>query len=381
MTANVTIVSGIRVRHDAISNIICHQRRVLAEAGHNVRVLIHHHDGEAFDWEAAVPSSWELLRHPGYLEADLVIFHFGIYYELFNALALPHPRGARRVVHFHNVTPPDLLHGPTRRSAQDGLIQLAVAERADVIWSDSLHNTEVLCDFTEIDRSAVVDMPPMVPAMGGRTSDGASNDGPVRLIAVGRFIAAKGLDDLVAALAELPPTVREGVRLTLAGSIANSDAAYLGRLVETIDGHDLTSIVDIVSDPNDDELVELFRRSDIFVSASHHEGFCVPAVEALAAGCRAIVTDAGALPDTVGPGGVIVPVYDVHALSAAIAAEAESVIRVRAGDPAAIARSAARDDLVAAHLVRFTPATSRDRILAATAAALDGRASHRAEAQ
>ncbi len=189
------------------------------------------------------------------------------------------------------------------------------------------------------------------------------------------------LDDLVDALAELPPTIRESVRLTLAGSIANSDAAYLGRLVEAIDRLGLTSIVDIVSDPNDEELVELFRRSDIFVSASHHEGFCVPAVEALAAGCRAIVTDAGALPDTVGPGGVIVPVHDVHALSAAIAAEAESVVRVRAGDPAAIAERVARDDLVAAHLVRFTPATTRDRILAATAAALDGPAAHRAEAQ
>lgn len=371
MTGRVVIVSGIRVRHDAISNIMCHQRDVLTDAGYDVRVLIHHHDGVAAEWESAVPTSWELLRHPAYLEADLVIFHFGIYYDLFNALALPHPRRARRVVHFHNVTPPDLLEGATRRSAQDGLIQLAIAERADVVWSDSLHNTEVLGDYTEIDRDAVVDMPPMVPDVRTRPHDETPHDGPIRLIAVGRFIAAKGLSDLVAALSALPPEVLGRLRLTLAGSIANSDAAYLGRLVEEIDAVGLTSNVDIVPDPDDDELIDLLWRSDIFVSASHHEGFCVPAVEALAAGCRAIVTDAGALPDTVGPCGVVVPAHDPAALSAAIAAEIAITEELRSGGDAARAERAERDAIVAVHLSRFTPAAVRDRIVSATAAALE----------
>lgn len=366
----VAIISGIRVRHDAISNIICHQRRTLADAGYDVSVLVHHHDDEGFDWESTVATSWELLRHPAYLDADLVIFHFGIYYELFNALALDHPRHARRVVHFHNVTPPELLHGKTKRSAQDGLIQLAIAERADAVWSDSLHNTEVLGDYTEIDRSAVVDMAPSVPDIRERPHDDSPHDGPVRLIAVGRFVAAKGLSDLVAALASVDPEVRSRLRLTLAGSIANSDDAYLHQLGQEIAAAGLADLIDIVPDPPDEELVDLLWRADVFVSSSHHEGFCVPAIEALAAGCRSVVTDAGALPDTVGACGVVVPAHDPAALAAAIVTEVDIVRRERSGDPQVLADSAVWSRLVGEHLEQFTPQAAERRILDATAAIL-----------
>ncbi|HOT81496.1 MAG TPA: glycosyltransferase family 4 protein [Microthrixaceae bacterium] len=363
----IVIVSGIRVRNDAISNIICQQRRVLVDAGYRVDVIVQHRDSDPGAWETTSPHAWDLLRNPIYLAADLVIFHFGIFYDLFNALTLAHPR-ARRVVHFHNVTPPELLSGATRGFAQRGLVQLVTAEFADAVWSDSPHNTDVLCARTAIDPELVVPMAPSVPEVGGRQASigtTTASTAPVRLISVGRFVPAKGLTELVAAIALLDPELRRDLRLTLAGSISNSDAEYFRTLNRQIADAGLTDLIDVASDPPDDELAALLWHSDILVSASHHEGFCVPVIEALATHCRVIVTDAGALPDTAGPCGVVVPAHDAAALSVAIADEIRAVKAVRAGDATAEAAERDRLDQAARHLEQFSPEQFRDRTLRA----------------
>ncbi|MEI2654262.1 MAG: glycosyltransferase [Microthrixaceae bacterium] len=362
----VVIVSGIRVRNDAISNIICQQRQVLVDAGYRVDVIVQHRDSVAGDWETTSPHAWDLLRNPIYLAADLVIFHFGIFYDLFDALALPHRR-ARRVVHFHNVTPPELLNGATRGFAQRGLVQLVNAELADTVWSDSPHNTDVLCARTTILPEQVVPMAPAVPAVGGRpaSTTAAAITGPVRLISVGRFVPAKGLTELVAAIAQLEPELRHDLRLTLAGSISNSDAEYFRTLNRQIAEAGLTDLVDVAADPPDEELATLLWHSDILVSASHHEGFCVPVIEALATHCRVIVTDAGALPDTAGPCGIVVPAGDAAALSGAVAGEIHAVRAVRAGGAEAEAAERDRLELAARHLDQFSPEQFRDRTLRA----------------
>jgi glycosyltransferase involved in cell wall biosynthesis len=61
--------------------------------------------------------------------------------------------------------------------------------------------------------------------------------------------------------------------------------------------------------------------SDIFVLASHHEGFPVAVMEALAAGVPVVSTAVGDVPDTVGKGGgLVVPPGDPAALADALRA-------------------------------------------------------------
>ena len=76
--------------------------------------------------------------------------------------------------------------------------------------------------------------------------------------------------------------------------------------------------MEVVDEPDGETLTALYRDAAVFVMASHHEGFCVPVVEAQARGLLVVASDAGALPETVAGGGIVVPVRDLDALAAAL---------------------------------------------------------------
>jgi len=72
--------------------------------------------------------------------------------------------------------------------------------------------------------------------------------------------------------------------------------------------------------PSDAEVNELYNRATLFVQTSRHEGFGLPVLEAMAAGCPVIATDAHGNRDFCQDGSncVIVPQDDDAALAAAM---------------------------------------------------------------
>ena len=52
------------------------------------------------------------------------------------------------------------------------------------------------------------------------------------------------------------------------------------------------------------ELAAYYRMASAYVSLSEHEGFCVPLVEAMAAGVPVLAYGAAAVPETLGGAGV-----------------------------------------------------------------------------
>lgn len=49
--------------------------------------------------------------------------------------------------------------------------------------------------------------------------------------------------------------------------------------------------IDYILKPTDAQINELYNRATVFVQTSRHEGFCLPVLEAMAAGCPVITTD------------------------------------------------------------------------------------------
>lgn len=139
---------------------------------------------------------------------------------------------------------------------------------------------------------------------------------PMRLpyiLCVGRLAdPRKRIELLLEACAGLPDSLRNGIRLVLAGSSPPSDGFW--RLADDLG---LRERVTYVERPETDHLVRLYQGASVFVLASDEEGFGVVVIEAMACGIPVVATRCGG-PDGIiadGKDGYLVPPGDAAALS------------------------------------------------------------------
>lgn len=69
---------------------------------------------------------------------------------------------------------------------------------------------------------------------------------------------------------------------------------------------------------SDQEVLNLYRTSDLFLFPSLYEGFGLPPLEAMTSGCPVIVSNVSSLPEVVGDAGILVDPNDTNAMSDAI---------------------------------------------------------------
>ena len=120
------------------------------------------------------------------------------------------------------------------------------------------------------------------------------------------------------------------MHLTLAGSIRFSQPDVLVAVERALAEHGQAGRLTLVGDGGDEPIASLYGASDVFVMPSHHEGYCVPVVEALRSGCFVIGSDAGNVPTVMGGLGSVFPTGDAAALAGRIAEIAERVRMSRA---------------------------------------------------
>lgn len=144
----------------------------------------------------------------------------------------------------------------------------------------------------------------------------AGSGGPgVELLSVGAIVPRKGFDLLVEALARLADLPW---RLTIAGD-RQRDAGAVARLDAAVARHRLHDRITRRGAVSAGELAALYARADLFVLASHFEGYGMAYAEALAHGLPIIGTTGGAIPYTVPESaGRLVPPGDVEALAQAL---------------------------------------------------------------
>ncbi len=137
----------------------------------------------------------------------------------------------------------------------------------------------------------------------------------VSLLSVGAIVPRKGHDLLVAALATLTDLPWN---LIIAGDPDRS-AEMLRQLKADIAHFGLGDRVVLAGGVSHERLAELYDGADLFVLASHYEGYGMAYTEALAHGLPVIGTTGGAIPEAVPHGaGLLVPPGDVPALAAAL---------------------------------------------------------------
>ncbi|HEX2039530.1 MAG TPA: glycosyltransferase [Acidimicrobiales bacterium] len=242
---------------------------------------------------------------------DVLLFHASIGEPDVREFLLERPE--QLVLIYHNISPaqPFLEHDPVFAALlEGGRRELAdLAARTRLALADSQFNADELVALGYED----VRVSPLIIDLTGlrrvppdpRTEDlfCTRATGP-RFLFVGQLLPHKRPDTLIKAFHILTTYLIPDAQIALVG--AGRLPRYrrsLERFVQELNlpGVWLAGLV------TDEQLVAFFRNADCFVTASEHEGFCVPVLEAMLFDVPVVARGVAALPETIGDAGLVLP--------------------------------------------------------------------------
>ncbi|HLN17203.1 MAG TPA: glycosyltransferase [Acidimicrobiales bacterium] len=279
---------------DAVGQHTLDLRRLLTESGVDAQIYVELDD----------PDTVHLTRPAGSYpdhaaRGDLLVYQFATASDLAPWLAA---RPERLVVNYHNITPAELFApwdnglGRHQVRAKEELVMLARRATLGVGVSEYNRRDLVAAGYQE---TAVV--PPIVRFATGAPSSAppeADGRGAARWLAVGRLAPNKALEDTLQALLVYRMRHDPKATLTVVGRPAIPVYATAVRRFAADLG--LGDAVRFTGRLEDAGLVAAYRSSDVLVITSEHEGFCLPALEAMANDLPVVAYAEGALPEVLG---------------------------------------------------------------------------------
>lgn len=360
----IAVVAPLLARFDAISCAALDTYRMLSDVPDFEVSLITRHNEFPELTPRMVHGPVDLLLAPEFMAADVAIYHFGFYNEIFDVLPARSAR-TRQILRFHNVTPAALLRPEDAEAIEKSLRQMQAFRFVDRIWADSPFNRDTLLEHglghvpTQV-LPLVVDAPAR-----RRLADKAARR--VEILFVGRFVRSKGVLDALKALAAARDRGAPPFRIRLVGNMSFSHETYLGEVRDAVTA--LGDAAELVGTVDDEGRDRLFADSHLLAIPSYHEGFCKPVLEALRAGCAPVGYNAGNLPHIAAGLGRLVAAGDIDALATAFGEMIEdmtAVVAGRADQPIRLDGGAmtvaAFDDRVQSHIADF----AYDRVRAET---------------
>ena len=344
---------------DAIGNEVLGIQRALRRAGFESDIIVETADPRLEDLTVDYR---DMVDEVG--EDDLLIHHFSLGSRASRtAFALP----SRMMLVYHNITPPEYflgVHDQLVRQCYYGRRELGpYRSRCDLALGDSEFNRQEL-EARGFPRTAVL---PVVPDFthlslppDTRVFD-AYDDEWTNLLFVGRVIPNKRPDNLIRFFHAYKTLYNPKSRLIIAGSYGGFEG-YLAQLHALI-GSLGVSDVHITGQVTNEELTAYYDVADLFLSASEHEGYCVPLIEAFYKRIPVVALAATAVPATMDGGGILYSSPNAASVAAIVdrvvtnpALEDEVVAR----QDAALARLLGRDfDGMVVKYVRDTLAMPR----------------------
>lgn len=186
---------------------------------------------------------------------------------------------------------------------------LAAAHR---VIATSESTGDLLVDQFDVPRNRLQVILPGTDPVPQATGSGS---GRLHLLSVAAIVPRKGFDTLVEALSTLTDL---DWQLTIAGD-RGRDPAAVERLDALITQHRLRERIESLGTVSPEHLARLYTGADLFVLASHFEGYGMAYAEAIAHGLPIVGTTGGAIPRTVpASASRLVPPGDVEALAQAL---------------------------------------------------------------
>jgi glycosyltransferase involved in cell wall biosynthesis len=330
-------------RGDAIGDTALHLRDFLRGRGFGADLYCLNHDldlaGEARAFADYPPPAPE----------DVAILHYALPSPLTDGLA--RLRCRRWLIH-HNITPPEFFAPFSAEFARLTRIGREELERlASVVelgLADSEFNRRELASLgfrvTDV-LPLFVDFSKYDKAPSAFIRD-LYRDERTNILFVGRVAPNKMIEDLIRVAFYYKKYVSPLVRLIVVGK-TGALPVYYESLVRMADEFYLKpEEIVFAGHVPDEELFAYYGASDVFLSLSEHEGFCLPLLESMRFDLPVVAYAAGAVPGTLDGAGVLLGrkrVDEIAELVDLVARDAALRGRILAGQRDRLARFRAQD--------------------------------------
>ena len=197
-------------------------------------------------------------------------------------------------------------------------------KRADLLLAISEHARNEAIDTLGIDPGRVINMSSAISPHFKKLRIGDAEQRALRekfgvcgsfVMYSGAMEPRKNTDRLLQAFAQLPTSLRQVTQLVIAGKVAPHDMARLGALARECGVEDQVSFTGYVSD---EDLILLYSAASVYVFPSLHEGFGLPALEAMACGAPTIGSRTTSVPEVIGRSDALFDPTDVGQIAGSI---------------------------------------------------------------
>lgn len=215
----------------------------------------------------------------------------------------------RKIVRYHNVTPPDYFRGIAEQTAHicaRGREQAKMlADKAELALAVSAFNAADLTAWGYRDVRTLpflLDLPELCEEPSRRVMKNL-RDGLTTILFVGRCVPNKRIEDCLAAFYYFQKYVEPNSRFIHIGSFAGMEA-YHAMLLAMVREMDIQR-VEMPGAVPQHELNAYYKSSSVFLCMSEHEGFCIPLIESMIHGLPILAHDAAAVPETLDGAGIL----------------------------------------------------------------------------
>jgi glycosyltransferase involved in cell wall biosynthesis len=242
-------------------------------------------------------------------EGDLLIYQYSLYTP--NVAYFRAFRGPKILI-YHNITPARFFRGWDARQARlcamgrralsslsSASLGLGVSEynRRELIEAGfPLERTGVLPNFLQVDSFDKVSVSsPLLEQL--RAGD------VVNFLTVGRVVPNKAIEDVIRIFHVYNHSINPRSHLYIVGS--RYLPAYDEEIDDMVEALNLSDVVTLTGRVSLSDLKTYYEAAHVYLTASYHEGFCVPLIESMYFGVPILARNAAAIPETLGQAGVL----------------------------------------------------------------------------
>lgn len=240
-------------------------------------------------------------------ESDIIIYHLSTGSKLNYQLA---EFKGRKVVVYHNVTPPDFFEPYDRASYNlntEAMKEVKfLADKVDYCLADSEFNKQDLINLgykCKIDVLEILLSFDEYKKKPNLQTLSFYADNRVNLLFTGRIAPNKKIENIISTFYQYKKNYNPSARLFLVGSYKDGDL-YYRKLMKYIKELKLSDVIFTGHIPFD-EILSYYKLADVFLCMSEHEGFCVPLVEAMLFDVPILAYDKCAIKDTLSGAGIL----------------------------------------------------------------------------